>query len=480
MKKNNLIPVILCGGTGSRLWPLSRAKFPKQYLSLISQSNKSLLQQTVERLETLENRENPIFICNEEHRFIVAEQIREINVKPKEIVLEPFARNTAPALAIAALKAIEDGSDPILLVLAADHVIKNNQQFLKTITAAKEYAEKGKLVAFGIVPSSPETGYGYIEAREPLEKNSLREIPILKFIEKPNLERAKQLICDRRYTWNSGMFLFKASILLQEIEKYEPSILKSCKKALKDNILDLDFQRLDKVAFDNCPNLSIDVAVMERTKKGVVLPLNVDWSDIGSWKSLWEISKKNNDGNVLLGKVKTKDSHDCYIRSENKLVVGLGLENLLIVDTRDALLVAEKSHDQDVKNIVKQLIDEESEEAITHKKVYRPWGNFTSVEEGSRWLVKKIEVKPGESLSLQMHHHRAEHWIVVTGTAEVEINEKRLLLEENKSIFIPLGAKHRLTNPGRIPLVLIEVQSGEFLSEEDIVRFDDVYGRTNE
>ena len=480
MKKNNLIPVILCGGTGSRLWPLSRAKFPKQYLSLISQSNKSLLQQTVERLETLENRENPIFICNEEHRFIVAEQIREINVKPKEIVLEPFARNTAPALAIAALKAIEDGSDPILLVLAADHVIKNNQQFLKTITAAKEYAEKGKLVAFGIVPSSPETGYGYIEAREPLEKNSLREIPILKFIEKPNLERAKQLICDPRYTWNSGMFLFKASILLQEIEKYEPSILKSCKKALKDNILDLDFQRLDKVAFDNCPNLSIDVAVMERTKKGVVLPLNVDWSDIGSWKSLWEISKKNNDGNVLLGKVKTKDSHDCYIRSENKLVVGLGLENLLIVDTRDALLVAEKSHDQDVKNIVKQLIDEESEEAITHKKVYRPWGNFTSVEEGSRWLVKKIEVKPGESLSLQMHHHRAEHWIVVTGTAEVEINEKRLLLEENKSIFIPLGAKHRLTNPGRIPLVLIEVQSGEFLSEEDIVRFDDVYGRTNE
>ncbi len=480
MKKNNLIPVILCGGTGSRLWPLSRAKFPKQYLSLISQSNKSLLQQTVERLETLENRENPIFICNEDHRFIVAEQIREINVKPKEIVLEPFARNTAPALAIAALKAIEDGSDPILLVLAADHVIKNNQQFLKTITAAKEYAEKGKLVAFGIVPSSPETGYGYIEAREPLEKNSLREIPILKFIEKPNLERAKQLICDPRYTWNSGMFLFKASILLQEIEKYEPSILKSCKKALKDNILDLDFQRLDKVAFDNCPNLSIDVAVMERTKKGVVLPLNVDWSDIGSWKSLWEISKKNNDGNVLLGKVKTKDSHDCYIRSENKLVVGLGLENLLIVDTRDALLVAEKSHDQDVKNIVKQLIDEESEEAITHKKVYRPWGNFTSVEEGSRWLVKKIEVKPGESLSLQMHHHRAEHWIVVTGTAEVEINEKRLLLEENKSIFIPLGAKHRLTNPGRIPLVLIEVQSGEFLSEEDIVRFDDVYGRTNE
>ncbi len=480
MKKNNLIPVILCGGTGSRLWPLSRAKFPKQYLSLISQSNKSLLQQTVERLETLENRENPIFICNEEHRFIVAEQIREINVKPKEIVLEPFARNTAPALAIAALKAIEDGSDPILLVLAADHVIKNNQQFLKTITAAKEYAEKGKLVAFGIVPSSPETGYGYIEAREPLEKNSLREIPILKFIEKPNLERAKQLICDPRYTWNSGMFLFKASILLQEIEKYEPSILKSCKKALKDNILDLDFQRLDKVAFDNCPNLSIDVAVMERTKKGVVLPLNVDWSDIGSWKSLWEISKKNNDGNVLLGKVKTKDSHDCYIRSENKLVVGLGLENLLIVDTRDALLVAEKSHDQDVKNIVKQLIDEESEEAITHKKVYRPWGNFTSVEEGSRWHVKKIEVKPGESLSLQMHHHRAEHWIVVTGTAEVEINEKRLLLEENKSIFIPLGAKHRLTNPGRIPLVLIEVQSGEFLSEEDIVRFDDVYGRTNE
>ena len=308
MKKNNLLPIILCGGTGTRLWPLSRAKYPKQYLPLISKRDKSLLQQTVERLDALENRKNPIFICNEEHRFIVAEQIRAINVKPKDIVLEPFARNTAPAIAIAALKAIEDGSDPILFVLAADHVIKNNQQFLKSICAAKEYAERGKLVTFGIVPASPKTGYGYIEAKDPLEINSLKASPVLKFIEKPNLDIAKQLICDPRYTWNSGMFLFKASVLLKEIEQYAPNILKACKEALKDNLLDLDFQRLDKRAFENCPNISIDVAVMEKTKIGVVLPLNADWSDIGSWKSLWEISKKNEDGNVLLGKVITKNT----------------------------------------------------------------------------------------------------------------------------------------------------------------------------
>ena len=477
MKKNNLLPIILCGGTGTRLWPLSRAKYPKQYLPLISKRDKSLLQQTVERLDALENRQNPIFICNEEHRFIVAEQIRAINVKPKDIVLEPFARNTAPAIAIAALKAIEDGSDPILFVLAADHVIKNNQQFLKSICAAKEYAERGKLVTFGIVPASPETGYGYIEAKDPLEINSLKASPVLKFIEKPNLDIAKQLICDPRYTWNSGMFLFKASVLLKEIEQYAPNILKACKEALKDNLLDLDFQRLDKRAFENCPNISIDVAVMEKTKIGVVLPLNADWSDIGSWKSLWEISKKNEDGNVLLGKVITKNTKNCYVRSESRLVVGLGLENLLIVETSDALLVAEKTHDQEVKNVVKQLIDDNNDEATTHRKVYRPWGNFTSVEEGSRWLVKRIEVKPGASLSLQMHHHRAEHWIVVTGTAGVEINDKKILLEENKSIYIPLGSKHRLINPGRIPLVLIEVQSGDYLSEDDIIRFDDVYGR---
>tara|TARA_B100000965_G_C19592608_1_gene758616 strand:+ start:239 stop:1681 length:1443 start_codon:yes stop_codon:yes gene_type:complete len=480
MKKNNLLPIILCGGTGSRLWPLSREKYPKQYLSLISESNKSLLQQTLERLDLFEDRENPIFICNEEHRFIVAEQIREINVKAKEIVLEPFARNTAPAIAIAALKAIEDGSDPILFVLAADHIIKNNQQFLKSVFAAKEYAEQGKLVTFGIVPTSPQTGYGYIEAQEPLATNSLRASPILKFIEKPNSDKAKQLICDPRYTWNSGMFLFKASVLLREIEKYSPDIIKCCKESLQENIVDLDFQRLDKDAFKNCPNVSIDVAVMEKTKEGMVLPLNVDWSDVGSWKSLWEISKKNEDGNVIIGKVIAKNSNNCYLRSESRLVVGLGLKNLLIVETSDALLVAEKTNDQDVKNIVRQLIEENRDEGKTHRKVYRPWGNYISVEEGSRWQVKRIEVKPEASLSLQMHHHRAEHWVVVTGTAEVEVNDEKTLLAENQSIYIPLGSKHRLVNPGRIPLVLIEVQSGSYLSEDDIVRFDDVYGRTND
>ncbi len=479
MKRDHLLPLILCGGTGSRLWPLSRESFPKQYLELISDSSKTLLQQTLERLSGIKNQENPIFICNEEHRFIVAEQLRQINVKPKKIILEPFPRNTAPAVAIAALKAIQDGSDPVLFVLASDHVIQDSKQFLKSIQAAKEFAEKGNLVTFGIIPTAPEVGYGYIESIEPLDSDSFVASPISQFIEKPDLEKAKKLVSDPRFTWNSGMFLFKASVFLKELEKYSSQVLKSCKKSLKEDLLDMDFQRLDKEAFKECPNISIDYAVMENTKSGVVLPLNVGWSDVGSWKSIWEVSKKDENGNVLLGDVITSNLKNCYVRSESRLVVGLGIENLLIVETNDAVLIAEKSHDQNVKKIVNKLIEENRKEGKTHKKVFRPWGNYTSVEDGSRWQVKRIEVNPNESLSLQMHHHRAEHWIVVTGTAKVEINDKDLLLAENQSVYIPLGSKHRLTNPGRIPLVLIEVQSGSYLNEDDIVRFDDVYGRIN-
>ena len=479
MKRDYLLPLILCGGRGSRLWPLSRESYPKQYLALIDDSSKTLLQQTIERLNGIEDQDDPIFICNEEHRFIVAEQLRTINVKPKSIILEPFARNTAPAIAIAALKAIESGSDPILVVLASDHLIRDNQKFVKSIAAARDFAEKGNLVSFGIIPTSPEVGYGYIESIEPLEIDSFIASPISKFIEKPALEKAKQLILDPRFTWNSGMFLFKASVFLKELEKYSPQVIKFCSEALKENLLDMDFQRLDKEAFKDCPNISVDCAVMEKTKSGVVLPLNVGWSDLGSWKSIWEVSKKDENGNVLVGNVLTKDIHNCYLRSESRLVVGLGVENLLIVETNDAILIADKKYDQDVKKIVNQLIEENRDEGKTHRKVFRPWGHYTSVVKGSRWQVKRIEVKPQASLSLQMHHHRSEHWIVVKGTANVEINDEKLILGENQSVYIPLGSKHRLINPGRIPLVIIEVQSGVYLSEDDIVRFDDIYGRTN-
>ena len=481
MKRDHLLPLILCGGTGSRLWPLSRESYPKQYLSLIDDSSKTLLQQTLERLRGIQNKEDPIFICNEEHRFIVAEQLRSINVKPNKIILEPFARNTAPAIALGALKAVENGSDPILFVLASDHLIKDNKQFIKSITAAIDFAEKGNLVTFGIVPTSPEVGYGYIESIEPLEIDidSFIARPISKFIEKPSFEKAKQLVSDPRYTWNSGMFLFKASVFLKELEQHSPEVIKSCKKALEKNCIDMDFQRIDKKAFKDCPNISIDYAVMEQTKLGVVLPLNVGWSDVGSWESIWEASKKDDNGNVLIGNVIIKDINNCYVRSENRLIVGLGIENLLVVETNDAILIADKKYDQEVKQIVNKLIEENRPEGKNHRKVYRPWGHYTSVVEGSRWQVKRIEVNPEASLSLQMHHHRAEHWIVVKGTANVEIDSKSLILGENQSVYIPLGSKHRLINPGRIPLVLIEVQSGAYLSEDDIVRFDDIYGRTN-
>ena len=479
MKRDNLLPLILCGGTGSRLWPLSRESYPKQYLDLIDDSSKTLLQQTLERLHGIPHQEDPILICNEEHRFIVAEQLRTINVTPKKIILEPFACNTAPAVAIAALKAIKDGSDPILFVLASDHLIKDNQKFIKSISAAKDYAEKGNLVTFGIIPTAPEVGYGYIESFQPLEIDSFIASPISKFIEKPDIEKAKQLVSDPRFTWNSGMFLFKASVFLKELEKYSPQVIKSCKKALKENLLDMDFQRLDKEAFKECPKISVDIAVMEKTKLGVVLPFNAGWSDIGSWKSIWEVSKKDKNGNVSIGNVISKDSNNCYVRSESRLIVGLGIENLLIVETNDAVLIADKNHDQDVKQIVNKLIEDNRAEGKTHRKVYRPWGHYTSVVEGSRWQVKRIEVKPEASLSLQMHHHRAEHWIVVKGTAKVEIDNENSILGENQSIYIPLGSRHRLMNPGIIPLVLIEVQSGAYLSEDDIVRFDDKYGRTN-
>ena len=475
---NSIIPVILSGGSGTRLWPLSRESYPKQFLALDSRTKKTLLQKTYERLLGLEGLENPMLICNEDHRFIVAEQFREINIDPEAIILEPEGRNTAPAVAVAALQAISLGKDPLLLILAADHLIENIIEFQRVIQEAKTYANKGRLVTFGIVPTSAETGYGYIETKNvPTEEDKITGLEIKQFIEKPNKDLAEKLIEDSRFTWNSGMFLFKASAIINELEKFSPEILKYCKTAIENDIEDLDFLRLEAKSFKKCPKISLDIAVMEKTKIGTVLPLNAGWSDIGSWKSLWEISKKNNDGNYINGRVIAEKSENCYLKSEQRLIIGIGIKNLIVVDTNDAILVANKEQSQNIGNIVKSLSSQKFPEGKTHKKIYRPWGNYTTIVEGKRWLVKLIEVKPNASLSLQMHHHRAEHWIVVNGTALIEKNGQKQLLSENESTFIPLGCKHRLSNPGRMKLELIEVQSGTYLDEEDIIRFEDSYGR---
>ncbi|MFL0770659.1 MAG: mannose-1-phosphate guanylyltransferase/mannose-6-phosphate isomerase [Prochlorococcus sp.] len=474
---SSLIPVILCGGTGTRLWPLSRASYPKQYWPLGGAGNESLLQQTQLRLHGLQALKDPILICNEEHRFIVAEQMREIEVDPGAILLEPIGRNTAPAVALAALEATARGQDPLLLVLAADHLILDAARFREVIEAGREPAEQGRLVTFGIVPTGPETGYGYIEAAEPFQPGALNGVPIKRFVEKPSLAKAEEFLSSGRFTWNSGMFLFRASAMLSELEKLAPEVVSCCRAALDDDVADLDFRRLEREAFAKCPNVAIDVAVMEQTQLGTVIPLEAGWSDVGSWSALWETSQQDANGNVMRGRVITENSRNCYLRSEHRLVVGLGVENLVVVETDDAVLIAERSQAQNIKNIVKQLEADGSPEGKAHRKIYRPWGHYTGVLEGNRWQVKRIEVKPGESLSLQMHHHRAEHWVVVRGTAVVERDGEQQLIGENQSTYIPMGCKHRLTNPGRIPVELIEVQSGDYLGEDDILRFEDNYGR---
>ena len=476
MSLNPIIPVILCGGSGTRLWPLSRQSFPKQFLSLTSNNKDSLLQNTVKRISSLKNISSPILICNEEHRFLVAEQMREINIKNCSILLEPFGRNTAPAIAISALKALDKNDDPILLILSSDHEILNKEKFINTLNAGINYAEKEKLVTFGIVPTNPETGYGYIKAAKPLTDN-LEGIDIKEFLEKPDLKKAKELIEDKRFTWNSGIFMFKAKTIIKEIEKFSPEIIKYCKESLKQSRNDLDFIRLEKMSFQKCPNISIDCAVMEKTKKGTVLPLDANWNDIGSWQSVWEVSNKDKNGNFTKGKTIIKNTKNCYLSSEARLLVGIGLEDLIVVETNDAILVSNKSESQKVKEIVKILKDKKIPEGLKHSQIYRPWGHYKSIVEADRWQVKLIEVKSGEKLSLQMHHHRSEYWIIVRGTAEVEVDDKTKILTENESIYIPLGSKHRLTNPGKIPLALIEVQSGSYVGEDDIVRFEDKYGR---
>ena len=477
MSTNSIVPLILCGGSGTRLWPLSRESYPKQFLSIKKDDKFTLLQKTIQRILSLKNIKTPILICNEEHRFIVAEQLRELNIKDFIILLEPCGRNTAPAISIGALKSLELEEDPTLLVLSSDHEINDTEEFLNVVNMGLKFSVKNKLVTFGVIPTRPEVGYGYIKSKKPFS-NNLDGFEIESFIEKPNLETAKKLIEDSRFSWNSGIFMFKSKEIIKDINQFSPEILLSCSDAIKKSIFDLDFQRLDKVSFMRCENISIDIAVMEKTSRGVVIPLNVGWSDIGSWANVWETSKKDLQGNHKEGKVILKETKNSYFRSEDRLIVGINLNNLIVIETRDVILISDKNSSQKVKNIVKNLKDNKMPEATSHTKVYRPWGNYLSVVEKNRWKVKLIEVKPNAKLSLQMHHHRSEHWVVVGGTAKIEIDNKVEILSENQSVYIPLGSKHRLSNPGKIPLTLIEVQSGSYVGEDDIVRFEDIYGRS--
>ena len=483
-----LVPVILCGGTGTRLWPLSRASYPKQYWPLAGGGEETLLQQTQLRLTGLARLAPPLLICNEDHRFIVAEQMRQIGVDPAAILLEPIGRNTAPAVAVAALQASARGADPLLLVLAADHVIRDAERFRATVEAGMAAAEAGQLVTFGIVPTAPETGYGYIEAAQDLPSSGdpapgghhlQAPIPIARFVEKPDRATAERFLANGRFTWNSGMFLFRCSAILAELERLAPAVVSACRSALEHDGADLEFLRLEREAFANCPSVAIDVAVMEKTDRGAVLPLDAGWSDVGSWSALWETADQDSNGNVLRGRVISEDSRNCYLRSEHRLVVGLGVDDLVVVETDDVVLVAQRDRAQDVKTIVNLLERAGAPESKAHRRIYRPWGSYDGITEGDRWQVKKIVVNPGGCLSLQKHHHRAEHWIVVKGTAVVEKDGVEELLGENQSTYIPLGSRHRLSNPGKIPVELIEVQSGPYLGEDDIVRFEDRYGRSD-
>lgn len=468
-----LFPVILAGGTGSRLWPLSRQLNPKQFLPLANVES-SLLQATLQRLQGLDMAA-PRLICNEEHRFLAAEQLRVMGFEQASILLEPIGRNTAPAIALAALHARAEHEDPVLLVLAADHIIKDKEAFHASILKAVPYALDGKLVTFGIIPNAPETGYGYIEKGIRLGAGGFT---VNRFVEKPDLATAEGYLAGGRHCWNSGMFMFRASRYLDELQQFRPDILDACKSALGGGSQDLHFTRVDDVAFASCPEESIDYAVMEKTADAVMVELDAGWSDVGSWSALWNVSTKDADGNVFEGDVIGQDSRNTYVHAESRLVATIGVDNLVVVETKDAVLVANKDSAQDVKKIVDQIKAEGRHEHIMHREVYRPWGVYDSIDIGERYQVKRITVRPGAKLSVQMHHHRAEHWIVVSGTAKVTNGEKTYLVTENQSTYIPIGEVHALENPGVIPLELIEVQSGSYLGEDDIVRFEDRYGRT--
>jgi mannose-1-phosphate guanylyltransferase/mannose-6-phosphate isomerase len=466
-----LVPVILSGGAGTRLWPLSRELFPKQLLALVGPQ--TMLQATVQRLAGLETAA-PVVVCNEEHRFLVAEQLRSCGCQPGAIVLEPAGRGTAPAIALAAHVALAGaGADALLLVLPADHVIRDVTAFQSAVRSALVAAGAGRLVSFGIVPGSAETGYGYIR-RGVAEGGAFR---IAEFVEKPERERAARFVASGEYYWNSGMFLFRAGRYLEELDRHAPDIAAACRAAHAGIARDLDFTRVGAGSFAACRNDSIDYAVMERTDAAVVVPLDAGWSDVGTWAALHEASGPDADGNVLRGDVLALDTRGSYVYSEDRLVTTLGVVDHVVVETKDAVLVAPRARAQDVKQLVARLKSEGRYEHSLHREVFRPWGSYDSIDSGERFQVKRLIVRPGGVLSLQMHHHRAEHWVVVSGTARITRGEETFLLEENQSTYIPIGVRHRIENPGRIPLHIIEVQSGTYLGEDDIVRFEDRYGR---
>ncbi|MDO5650827.1 MAG: mannose-1-phosphate guanylyltransferase/mannose-6-phosphate isomerase [Moraxella sp.] len=470
-----IFPIIMAGGTGSRLWPVSRESFPKQFLKL--HGDKTMLQTTINRLERLEL-ESPIVICNESHRFIAAEQLRELGKLNSNIILEPIGRNTAPAIALAAFHALTQDENADLLVLAADHVILDNDEFQKSIKIASQYTKLNKLVTFGIVPKTAETGYGYIKFGHEVQcDQSDGGFEIVEFVEKPDLQTAQSYLAHGGYLWNSGMFVFKAKKYLDELKQSRPDIYLACEQSMLNIKSDLDFIRPDAASFFACPAESIDYAVMEQTKDAVVIPLDAGWSDVGAWSSLWDISKKDEKGNVCVGDVFTQDTHNSYIFAETGLIATAGVQDIVAIQTKDTVLVTSRAEAQNVKLIVDKLKSLARSEYKLHREVYRPWGKYDSIDTGSRYQVKRITVKAGGKLSTQMHHHRSEHWIVVSGTAKVMIDKTEHLLTENQSIYIPLGATHSLENPGKIDLELIEVQVGAYLGEDDIVRFSDVYGR---
>jgi mannose-1-phosphate guanylyltransferase/mannose-6-phosphate isomerase len=490
---NMILPVILSGGSGTRLWPLSRELYPKQLLPLVG--DQTMVQATVTRLNGLPNLASSVVVCNDSHRFMIAEQLQEIGENPSAIILEPVGRNTAPAVALAALNATEKkGKDPVLLVLPADHVIQDIPAFHEAVRTGLKLAEKGSLITFGIVPKSPETGYGYIKKGNPINRaqkkksgskskplstdtSHLMAYTVSRFTEKPDLKKARSFLKSGDYLWNSGMFMFKASAYLKELGKFSTEILKSCRKAYRGAYRDLDFIRLDESAFRVCPSNSVDYSVMEKTKSAVVVPLDAGWSDIGSWSSLWAVCNRDVDGNAVSGDVISLNTRNSMIHAESRLVASIGLEDLVIVETADAILVARKDQTQKTKKLVQHLKSGNRDEALFHRRVNRPWGAYECIDCSERFQVKRITVKPKGKLSLQKHLHRAEHWIVVKGTARITKGTEVITLSENESTYIPLGVKHRLENPGRIPLELIEVQSGSYLGEDDIERFDDQYGR---
>ena len=465
-----IVPVILSGGSGTRLWPLSRTLFPKQFISLINDT--TLFQDTILRLP--EDLSDPLVICNEQHRFLVAEQLRQIGANNSGIILEPIGKNTAPAIALAALKLTNNIQDPSLLVLSADHLIRDNKAFQKTINIAKTYSEQGKLVAFGVKPTKPETGYGYIEIDTSLDAKCY---DIQSFKEKPNLINAKNYLDSGNYYWNSGIFMFKASKYLEELNKFEPEILSICRKSYKKTDKDLDFLRINIEEFNNCPEKSVDYAVMEKTKDGVVIPFESSWSDIGSWDALWEAKPKDDNNNVSSGDVILEKVTNSYIQGSNRLLSVIGLSDIVVIDTQDSLLVADKKNVQNIKNIVEKLNNEKRVEIMNHRKVYRPWGYYDSVDSGQGFQVKRISVNPGAKLSLQKHQYRSEHWVVVKGVALITRGDDVFKLVENQSTYIPKGKIHRLENREDSPLEIIEIQTGDYLGEDDIIRLEDEYQR---